>query len=193
MLKIIDQLLAKQAAYATLELDSALTDFEDGELKTNKAFPSGLPKETMFITQTSKSIDSLIGSDATSFEASNLYTKIRNLVYLPVVKDSANAGYWYFTHCIHIQAEPGSVVFERLRADYDAVRTGLVRHLSTSADGFIHTTNGVNSYLQVRSKDSKPYHPIYSAHFGRYVSNKNHAFYFMKPFLRDAVAGVFKL
>jgi DNA mismatch repair protein MutH len=147
----------------------------------------------MFITQTSKTIDSLIGPDASTFEVSNLYAKIKNLVYLPVVKDSANAGDWYFTHCIHIQVEPGSVVFERLKADYDAIRFGLIHHVSTSKDGFIHTTNGVNTYLQVRSKDSKPYYPIYSAHFDRYISNKNHAFYFMKPFLRDAVMGAFEL
>jgi DNA mismatch repair protein MutH len=43
--------------------------------------------------------------------------------------------------------------------------------------------------VQVRSKDSKPYHPIYSNHYGRYISNKNHALYFMKSFMKDALAG----
>jgi DNA mismatch repair protein MutH len=33
-----------------LNLDSNLLDFEDGELKTNKAHASGYPAETMFIT-----------------------------------------------------------------------------------------------------------------------------------------------
>ena len=33
-----------------LVLDSQLTDFDDGELKTNKADPHGNPKETMFLS-----------------------------------------------------------------------------------------------------------------------------------------------
>ncbi len=55
----------------------------------------------------------------------------------------------------------------------------------------LHTTNGVNRYLQVRVKDSPPYEGIKSAYFGRAVSAKRFAFYFMKPFLKDAVEGVF--
>ena len=36
--------------------------------------------------------------------------------------------------------------------------TELKEHIETSKDGFIHTSNG--RHIQVRSKDSKPYHPI---------------------------------
>ena len=54
-------------------------------------------------------------------------------------------------------------------------------HIETSPDRRIHTSNG--QHIQVRSKDSMPYHPIYSGVYGRYVSNKNHAFYFRKEFV----------
>ena len=61
--------------------------------------------------------------------------------------------------------------------------SGKLEHIETSKDGLIHTSNG--THIQIRSKDSKPYHPIYSHKYGRYVSNKNHAFYFQKQFVYD--------
>jgi DNA mismatch repair protein MutH len=179
------QLLLK---YIGLKLDCNLCDFEDGELKTNKACPDSSPRETMFITQISEQFNTLVCDEAVKFEDSYLFKKIRNIVYLPIVKDSENAGDWYCTRCVHIQAEPGSRLFEKLKADYERICIGLKDHILTSDDGFIHTTNGPY-YIQVRSKDSKPYHPIFSKTFNRYISDKNHAFYFMKPFMLDALAG----
>lgn len=174
--------------YAGLKLDSNLLDFDDGELKTNKSKADGSPLETMFITQISRNIDSFIGNPYVPFENSNLYMKTRNLIYLPVVKNSEDAGDWYFTDCIHIKMSSNSSLLKKMREDYDFICHGLMKHIQTSADGFIHTTNGPN-YVQVRSKDSKPYHPIYSNFLGRYVSNKNHALYFMKTFMKDAANG----
>ena len=69
------------------------------------------------------------------------------------------------------------------RDDYYSICSQLKHHIETSADGFIHTSNG--THIQVRSKDSKPYHPIFSSVYGRAVSNKNHAFYFQKQFVYD--------
>jgi len=43
-----------------LENKSSNIDFEDGELKTNKSFSDGKPKETMFICQISNNIDKLL-------------------------------------------------------------------------------------------------------------------------------------
>jgi len=181
----LGQLLLK---YIGLKLDSNLRDFEDGELKTNKALPNSSPLETMFITQVSEQIDTLVGNTPVRFEDSNLFTKIRNLVYLPVVKEALDSAQWYCTKCIHVEVVPGSVLFEKLKADYEEICIGLKQHIETSSDGFVHTTNGPH-YVQVRSKDSKPYHPIYSRTFGREVSDKNHAFYFMKSFMLDALGG----
>ena len=65
--------------------NSDLTDFEDGELKTNKSSQDGTPKETMFITQISRDFDELFfGKNSTN----RLFTKISNLLYLPVCKES---------------------------------------------------------------------------------------------------------
>jgi len=178
------QLLLK---YIGIGLDSNLTDFEDGELKTNKAGANGEPLETMFITQISENIDTFIRPNPLPFDESNLYKKTRNLVYLPVVKNSEIAANWYFTDCIHIQINKGSKIYNKMSEDYYAICKGLNHHINNSEDGFIHTTNGPN-YIQVRSKDSKPYHPIYSAHYKRHISDKNHALYFMKTFMREALS-----
>lgn len=70
--------------------------------------------------------------------------------------------------------------------DYDSICQQLIDHIEKSSDGFIHTSNG--SHIQVCSKDSKPYHPIYSEIYKRNVSNKNHAFYFQKQFVYDIKA-----
>lgn len=181
----VGQLLLK---YIGLHLDSNLTDFEDGELKTNKANPDSSPAETMFITQISEQFDTLVAPAPLPFEQSNLYKKIRNLVYLPVVKDAPRTADWYCTRCIHVPVKPGTRLFQKLQQDYQAICSGLRRHIETSGDGLIHTTNGPH-YIQVRSKDSIPYHPIYSRTFERYISDKNHAFYFRKAFMLDALHG----
>ena len=49
---------------------------------------------------------------------------------------------------------------EQLHKDYDTIYQLLNHYIETSEDGFIHTSNG--KFMQIRSKDSKPYHPIYS-------------------------------
>ena len=72
-------------------------------------------------------------------------------------------------------------------ADYYSICDQLKNHIETSSDGFIHTSNG--QHIQVRSKDARDasgkYHPIYSEYYRKCVSNKNHAFYFKKKFVKD--------
>lgn len=75
--------------------DSKLTDFDDGELKTNKAKNDGMPDETMFITQISRDFDNLFFDDKAE-DNNRLFTKINTLLYLPVVKVSKNPNEWYF-------------------------------------------------------------------------------------------------
>lgn len=52
-----------------------------------------------------------------------------------------------------------------------------------SKDKQLHTSSG--KYIQIRTKDSKPYHPIYSKEYNSYISKKNFAFYFKKDFMID--------
>ena len=165
-----------------MHLSSTTLDFEDGELKTNKCDRYGNPKETVFITQISSVIDELI--EERPFETTHLYKKIKNILYVPVCKDGSPEN-WMFLPCIHIDLETSkfSALRDIWRNDYYHICKLLKHKIETSPDGFIHTANG--THIQVRSKDSKPYHPIYSNVYGRYVSNKNHAFYFRKEFVYD--------
>lgn len=164
------------------KLDSKNIDFEDGELKSNKCDRSGKPKETVFITQISMVIDELLSEKP--FEETHLYEKINNMLYVAVCKDG-DPREWKFIDAIHIDlTKPAFAPLMNIwHDDYYSICRQLKNHIETSQDGFIHTSNG--KHIQVRSKDSKPYHPIYSDMYGRYISNKNHAFYFQKQFVYD--------
>lgn len=164
------------------KLDSFNIDFEDGELKSNKCDQNGTPLETVFITQISSVIDELL--EEKNFEDTHLYEKISNILYVPVCK-VGDPHDWMFLDAIHIDISDDrfSSLLAIWRDDYYSICKQLKAHIETSADGFIHTSNG--RHIQIRSKDSKPYHPIYSSTYGRYVSNKNHAFYFQRQFVFD--------
>ena len=164
------------------KLDSFNIDFEDGELKSNKCDVTGKPLETVFITQISSVIDELLQKK--KFEETHLYEKINNMLYVPVCK-VGNPRTWMFLDAVHIDLADKrfSSLLDVWREDYYSICEQLKNHIETQKDGFIHTSNG--THIQVRSKDSKPYHPIYSDTYGRYVSNKNHAFYFQKQFVYD--------
>ena len=92
---------------------------------------------------------------------------------------------WFFLPSIHIDLNhPAFATLRDIwKEDYYSICDQLRRHIETSKDGFIHTSNG--KHIQVRSKDSKPYRAIYSNIYGKEVSNKNHAFYFQKQFVYD--------
>lgn len=166
-----------------MHLSSNNLDFEDGELKTNKCDHTGKPLETVFITQILSVIDDLIAEKP--FEETHLYQKIDNILYVPVCKEDKNTANWMFLPSIHIDlSKPQfSSLRERWKADYYSICKQLKHHIEASPDGFIHTSNG--THIQVRSKDAKPYSPIFSKYYGRNVSNKNHAFYFQKQFVYD--------
>ncbi len=169
-----------------MHLSSTNLDFEDGELKTNKCDAYGNPRETVFITQISSVIDELILERP--FEQTHLYEKISNILYVPVCKDGDPRN-WMFLPSINIDlSNPKfSVLRDIWRDDYYSICRQLRAHIENSADGFIHTSNG--KHIQVRSKDARDssgnYHPIYSRQYNRYVSDKNHAFYFQKQFVYD--------
>ncbi|MEG0900440.1 MutH/Sau3AI family endonuclease [Chryseobacterium sp.] len=165
-----------------MKLSNTNLDFEDGELKTNKCDRTGKPLETVFITQIASVIDDMLTEKP--FEETHLYEKIDNILYVPVCKVGFPAQ-WMFLPSIHIDlTKPQFASLREIwRDDYYSICKQLEKHIETSKDGFIHTSNG--THIQVRSKDSKPYHPIFSSVYNREVSNKNHAFYFQKQFVYD--------
>ncbi|KEJ01320.1 hypothetical protein N494_10225 [Clostridium botulinum A2B7 92] len=164
-----------------LSLSNTNLDFEDGELKTNKCDITGKPLETMFITQISAIIDELLSEK--DFYQSKLYKKMTNLLYVPISK-VGEPHEWMFLPCVHVNLDDNKShdLKLQLEKDYYSICNQLNEHIKTSSDGFIHTSNG--KYIQIRSKDSKPYHPIYSDIYSKEISNKNHAFYFKKEFMK---------
>ena len=165
-----------------MQLSNTNLDFENGELKTNKCDANGNPKETVFITQISNIFDELV--EHKPFEETHLYEKIRNLLYVPVCKEGRPED-WMFLQSIHVDVTQlrYQVLIDIWKQDYDIICEGIKNQIENSADHVIHTISG--RHLQIRTKDSKPYHPIFSQIYNRNVSNKNYAFYFKKQFVFD--------
>lgn len=184
MKKIPNLIIDKGKTGKILELliglppSNKLRDFEDGELKTNKADQNGKPLETMFIMQISKNFDRIISSE--SFRNSRLYKKIKKGIYVPVCKIGPVEN-WYFHHYLSWDLKKDLNLFKILDKDYNKIREKIKVDLKNSSDRFIHTSSG--DFIQIRTKDAKPYNPIYSNTIKRHVSNKNFAFYFKKEFM----------
>ncbi len=66
----------------------------------------------------------------------------------------------------------------QLEADYYNICDQFNTQLSESSRATLHTANG--EFIQIRTKDSKPYHPIFSNIYGREISDTNRAFYFKR-------------
>lgn len=164
-----------------LNLSNTTLDFEDGELKTNKCDRYGKPLETMFITQTASIIDDLLSKRA--FHDTKLYEKFKRLLYVPISKDGSPADWMYLSPVqVDLSFPKYASLAEQLESDYYSICEQLNQQLSESDTATLHTANG--KFIQIRTKDSKPYHPIYSNIYGREISDKNRAFYFKKDFMK---------
>lgn len=168
-----------------LELSNTNLDFEDGELKTNKCDKYGNPKETMFITQTTSMIDEILESK--QFETTKLYKKIQNILYVPISKDG-EPSQWMYLPCIQVDLSKSEYkdLGKQLEEDYYTICDTMNKQLSVSTSAMLHTANG--KFMQVRTKDSIPYHPIYSGKYKRVISDKNRAFYFKKEFMKYIIS-----
>ena len=160
-------------------LSSTLKDFEDGELKTNKCTENGSPAETIAITQISSDIDNLILNKP--FSSSRLAEKIKNILYVGIVREG-DPHNWRFLSPIHINFNDPKfqIIWKQIEEDYNTICVKIKSDIESN--GNISTSNG--KYIQIRTKDSVPYHPIVSKIYGKSVSNKNYAFYFKKDFIK---------
>ena len=163
-----------------LQLSNTTLDFEDGELKTTKCDRNGKPLETMFITQISTIIDELL--DFKPFKDTKLYKKIKHLLYVPISKEGSPED-WMFLPPIEVDltSPKYAELASQLETDYLDICDKLNDQLC-SRDNLLHTASG--EYIQIRTKDSIPYHAIYSEKCKRIVSDKNRAFYFKKAFMK---------
>ena len=164
-----------------LNLSNTTLDFEDGELKTNKCDRTGKPLETMFITQTASIIDELLSKRR--FQETKLYEKFQRLLYVPISKEGSPAEWMYLSPIqVDLSLPKYASLAAQLEADYYNICEQLNEQLSASNRSTLHTANG--EFIQIRTKDSKPYHPIYSNIYNREISDKNRAFYLKKEFMK---------
>ncbi len=163
-----------------LPAGNTLRDFEDGELKTNKCDETGKPLETMFISQISNRFDELLNKEL-EFKDSWIYQKIQRLLYVHVVKVDKDPNNWYFLKTVFVDIAKNHEIYQQLKLDFNLIKEKVINDVN-SGDRFIHTSSG--KYIQIRTKDAKPYNPIYSELLNREVSNKNFAFYFKKDFIK---------
>ena len=167
-----------------LRASSKLLDFRDGDLKTYKSDPSGYPRETMAIHQLNPTeLDKLVSYQP--FLESSVHAKTRRMIVVAICKDEEDPADWLVAHGATVDAQPGTDWFRRLEESYDDVVAQFQEHIS-SGDGRFHTSNGC--YMQLRTKDSKPYTPLYSSLLKRELVNKRIAFYFKKLFMEELLS-----
>lgn len=113
----------------------------------------------MFITQTASIIDDLLA--VKPFYKSKLYQKIHHLLYVPISKEGLPEE-WMFLKPIEIDLELPKYhqLSQQLKADYYDICDKLNDQLCCSNTSTLHTAS--DKFLQIRTKDSKPFHPIFS-------------------------------
>lgn len=168
-----------------INLSSDLLDFEDGELKSNK-FLRGKPAETLAVTQVGHILPEIAGE--ISWPNSKILKKISSFLFLPIHKDEPNPSNWLIGRAVHFSKESFPTQYKLLGEDYLYIAKQIKLVIENS--GELHTINGPNQYLQIRTKDSKDksgnYHPI--KYNGVMLSNKNYAFYIRPGFLNSVLS-----
>ena len=139
---------------------SKLTDLVDGELKS---FTKG---ESVAVTQLRHTLPEIFNN--TPFNKSKLGIKISRTLY--VAFDRNNNFLGTATH---------TKTNKLIEQDYNDI-CEFVRSAKT-----LHTFTGRNGILQIRTKDSKPYHPIKWE--GEQISNKGFAFYLTGRYAKGIV------
>jgi len=163
-----------------LPLNSNLNDLEDGEIKTTILIHNKT-RESLFVTQLNHVIDEMV-NDVPWLETST-YKKLRQVLLVPCHKDSQNWRNWHFAKPILINEIEQPKFYEEFEADYGDIKNEVVKVIKTG--GSLHTSNGRYKRMQIRTKDSKPYHPIW--HSGKQISNKYFAIYLHSSFVRKLV------
>ena len=158
---------------------TALTDFAVGDLKSYKCDRVGVPRETMAIHSVGDEIDLLVSRQP--FAESSLHLKTQRLIVLGVCKDAADPGDWFIACRRIVDARPGTEWNQRFERSYGKILD--VFHAHLARDGRFHTSSG--TFIQLRTKDAKPYKMLYSTIRRSTVSDKNVAFYFQKLFMEQ--------
>jgi DNA mismatch repair protein MutH len=164
-----------------LTLTGDLLDTTDGEIKSTM-FVNNKPKETVAVTQLQHLLEEIVNK--TDWEKSSLYKKLYRTIYVPVHKDSKNPLDWYYGEPVLLEHSGTGDLSTRLKEDYEFIASKIRVIIKNNEQ--IHTINGPNSFLQIRTKASKSsstgeYTPM--VYKGHQLSNKYYAFYLRKDFL----------
>ena len=174
---IVGQIIEKEIG---LDLSSDLLDFEDGELKSNK-FLNGKPSETLAVTQVGHILPEIQAE--ISWQNSKVLKKISSFIFLPIHKDNPRPSGWIIGRATHFSKDIFPKQYLKLAEDYVEISRQIRNVIIHS--GQLHTFNGPNEFLQIRTKDSRDsagnYHPIKFQ--GKELSEKNYAFYLRPNFL----------
>ena len=139
---------------------SKLTDLVDGELKS---YTKG---ESVAVTQLRHTLPEIFNK--TPFNKSKLGIKIARTLYVAFDRQNNFLG-----TATHTETNP------LIESDYNEI-CDYIRNTKT-----LHTFTGSNKVLQIRTKDSKPYHPIFWE--GQQLSNKGFAFYLTGRYAKTIV------
>ena len=139
---------------------SKLTDMVDGELKS---YTKG---ESIAVTQLKHVLPEIFNE--TPFKNSKVGIKLRNTLYVGFDRDNNFLG-----TATHTETNP------LIESDYNDI-CDFIRTTEK-----LHTFTGRNKILQIRTKDSKPYHPIIWER--KQISNKGIAFYLTGRYIKSLI------
>ena len=148
---------------------SKLTDMVDGELKS---FTKGEP---IAVTQLKHTLPQIF--DKTPFPQTKIGIKLQQTLYVGFDRQNNFLG----TTTLTPDSNPKH--YELLQNDYDFIANCIRQSFYNKSE--LNTINGLNGLLQIRTKDSKPYHPIY--YKTQMLKNKGMAFYLTGRFAKSII------
>ena len=152
---------------------SKLTDMVDGELKS---FTKG---ESIAVTQLKHTLPQIFNK--TPFSQTKIGIKLQQTLYVGFDRQNNFLGTTTLT------PDTAPEHYELLQNDYDFIANRIRESFYNKSE--LHTINGVNGLLQVRTKDSKDrngnYHPIYWK--GQKMTNKGFAFYLTGKYAKSII------
>ena len=152
---------------------SKLTDMVDGELKS---FTKG---ESIAVTQLKHTLPQIFNK--TPFSQTKIGIKLQQTLYVGFDRQNNFLGTTTLT------PDTAPEHYELLQNDYDFIANRIRESFYNKSE--LHTINGVNGLLQIRTKDSKDrngnYHPIYWK--GQKMTNKGFAFYLTGKYAKSII------
>tara|TARA_B100001996_G_scaffold259275_1_gene201688 strand:+ start:587 stop:1177 length:591 start_codon:yes stop_codon:yes gene_type:complete len=155
-----------------MNLSSKLNDFDNGELKAFKE------TEPIAVTMLLHCFDEVFDRSI-SFSESKVGKKLKNVLFVQFAKKTGK-----FVGSVVTNAESHRELYYKLSEDYNDVCEGIRRCYENKED--VHTINGRNGYLQIRSKANKTSKGVYNplVYNGQQVYHCAMAFYLRNQFAR---------